>query len=409
MNNKKNEVCDKEIIKMATTRAQISIQHDWKDILRSPGQKAWVTCSNEGKPNIYGEIWLKRDGTKEMNATEGFEATLHENNDLIVRHGECASQFISPNNTFRKLHRKPIRALDISPGGSLGVSSSEDGALYIWQADDGKLRRSLEGHISDVTHCQFFPSGMVVLSGGVDMRLKIWSVEDGSCPVTLVAHKAAITDACLIDRGRNFISCSRDGSALLWDCGSSSCLSELHQGNSVINSCALSTHSWTPTSQGEQEKSDRESGTEGKLLIVAKDDGSLDGIDVSSREKVFQCKFEDALNSCCFVNEHRVVAGQQNGSLIVIDIRNTSQPEMILKHGKSSVSCVEPYFKDRVLVGRSDGSCACLCFDKPNSNLITKEFVGSNHDPIYDISLSKDVIYTACRDGVVRKYQVKRQ
>jgi len=33
-----------------------------------------------------------------------------------------------------------IRSLNISPGGNLGVSSSEDGALYVWQADDGKLR-----------------------------------------------------------------------------------------------------------------------------------------------------------------------------------------------------------------------------------------------------------------------------
>lgn len=55
------------------------------------------------------------------------------------------------------------------------------------------FQRTLEGHVSEVTHCRFFPSGMVVLSGGVDMRLKIWSVEDGSCPVTLTGHEAGMS------------------------------------------------------------------------------------------------------------------------------------------------------------------------------------------------------------------------
>ena len=54
-----------------------------------------------------------------------------------------------------------------------------------------------------------------------------------------------------------------------------------------------------------------------------------------------------------------------------------------------------------------DGTCSCLSLDNPDdSDLITQELVGSNHDPAYALSFCKDFVYTACRDGVVRKYFV---
>jgi len=43
-------------------------------------------------------------------------------------------------------------------------------------------------------------------------------------------------------------------------------------------------------------------------------------------------KFEDALNSCCFVNEYRVAVAQQNGSLAVIDTRNSGYVLFSLNH-----------------------------------------------------------------------------
>jgi len=54
-----------------------------------------------------------------------------------------------------------------------------------------------------------------------------------------------------------------------------------------------------------------------------------------------------------------------------------------------------------------DGSCSCISVDEARPDSLTQELIGSNHDPVYDIAVSKDDIYTACRDGVVRKYHVK--
>ena len=93
--------------------------------------------------------------------------------------------------------------MDVSPSGGLGVSSSVDGNLWIWDTDTGETRvsgcglflgynlyvqRILEGHVGDVDMCRFFPSGIVVLSGGSDLRLKIWSAQTGGCARTLMGH-----------------------------------------------------------------------------------------------------------------------------------------------------------------------------------------------------------------------------
>lgn len=263
----------------------ISLQHDWRDILRSPDQRSWITCTKTGEKNLYGEVFKPSCASKGIKATEGVQASYFNEENIQLKFDGTTSYFYSPTKSFKDIHYKAINSLNISTGGSLGVSSSNDGNLFIWQTEDGKIRRTLEGHVIDVTHCRFFPSGMVILSGGSDMMLKIWSVEDGSCPVTLIGHTGAITDTCIINRGRNFISCGRDGYVKLWDCGTAKCLLNLCEGGSVINRCLLSTHTWNSVNHI-VDRSEHESGTEGKLLIIAKEAGSLEALDVFSREKV---------------------------------------------------------------------------------------------------------------------------
>ncbi|PNJ51381.1 PAAF1 isoform 14, partial [Pongo abelii] len=142
-----------------------------------------------GKPSLYGSLTCQGiglDGIPEVTASEGF--IVNEINKKSI-HISCpkenaSSKFLAPYTTFSRIHTKSITCLDISSGGGLGVSSSTDGTMKIWQASNGELRRVLEGHVFDVNCCRFFPSGLVVLSGGMDAQLKIWSAEDASCVVT---------------------------------------------------------------------------------------------------------------------------------------------------------------------------------------------------------------------------------
>jgi len=392
----------------------LSLQHDWHESLREGGKSVWTACSKQGVKSVYGEIGLHRksDGQIELEPSTGFQGQLVNKNVMKVNtaDGLLTSYFFAPHNSFRDVHRKAVRCLDVSPSGGSMVTCGDDGGLYVSQTSDGAVRRTLEGHIGDTTHCRFFPSGLVVLSGGMDMRLKIWSVEDGSCPVTLTGHSGAITGTAIIDKGRNIISCSRDGTARLWDCGSAQCLRKIETATSaVINNCCVSRHhgSVIPNEEKDVQHHENECGTSDKLLLLARDDGNIDGADMNSKNTIFSLPCHSAVNDCCFINENTVVAGLQDGKMVFYDLRNTHTPQRICQYGKSSINCVRPFPGESVLVGRNDGSCSCIRNIPTLENNVTMELNGPNCDPIYSLSYNGNFVYTACRDSIVRKYKLQ--
>ena len=58
-----------------------------------------------------------------------------------------------------------------------------------------------------------------------------------------------------------------------------------------------------------------------------------------------------------------------------------------------------PYF----VVG--DGSCSCI---RPfeTAKLVSMELSGPDCDPVYDIAQNEKYVFTACRDGHIRKYRM---
>lgn len=396
---------------------RLNIQWDWKEILRHRGEKAWISCSRINQPTVYGEL-VAHENTDDadcnnpltIQASDGFIVKTVNKNSLTLSYpeGKCTTKFVSPSAVFANLHKKSIQCIDISPGGGLGVSSGADGTLLVWDTSNGVLRRNLEGHISDVNSCRFFPSGKVVLSGGADLRLKIWSTEDGSCPVTLKGHAGGVVDTAIIDKGRNVISCSRDGSVHLWDCGESKCLAVLSKGDCPVNSCALTElQGMENTSGAADQHSEREVSTEGKLLLLAKEDGFLDAVDVYNRKKVFQFKCPSAVNCCTFLSESKAVGGLEDGSLWIIDIRSPSFPIGVFSCSASPVLSFSTLGDHKLLASTGDGSCFCWSeglLSQERDEFNSWELIGPDCDPVYSICLSANSVYTACRDSKIRKY-----
>ncbi|KAK3743322.1 hypothetical protein QZH41_012400 [Actinostola sp. cb2023] len=278
---------DMEVSVLVQEIPRLTIQCDWKDAFRN-GEKAWIACSRLGQPSIYGE--LKYDSEREsVEASEGFTVETMDNRSVTVSYPDmkCTSKFVSPSHVLPGIHKKCIRYIDVSPGGGLCVTSSDDELLTVWNTVDGTKRCDLSGHISDVNCCKFFPSGEVIASGGVDMTIRIWSAINGTCPVTLKGHKGGVTDIAIVDKGCNIVSCSRDGTARLWDCGESKCLAVIANRNCPINGCALAVVGAINLGGTEiSSRSEREVDTQGKLLLLAREDGVLAGVGLHSREKV---------------------------------------------------------------------------------------------------------------------------
>lgn len=385
----------------------LSIQCNWNEALRERNGDAWVTCKSRGQPGIHGK--LKRtgsspDGDPIVSTTGKFRVTGLTKGTINISHTDpnCHTCFIAPTTAFANVHNKSVACLDVTKG-HLGVSASGTNEIRVWDSRTGEVRRELEGHVWDVYTCRFFPSGVVVLSGGADMQLKIWSAETGKCPVTLKGHSAAIHDTCIVEQGRNVISVSKDGTAKLWDCGKSACLGTLTDiEHDCINCCALGPAAINLGTRDE-EANEREVATDGKLLVVGTEAGKLRGIGVHSRKTVFELGHPGAINCCCFLGQNRFLFGTQDGNVSLIDVRQTKEPSITWKNSSSPVLCLLPY-KQGFMAGRADGSCNFEALVGAESFSLT----GPDCEPVYRVAYDGESFYTACRDGLIRKYRVPK-
>ncbi|XP_056417112.1 proteasomal ATPase-associated factor 1 isoform X1 [Hyla sarda] len=387
--------------------ARIFIQSDWAYCLRKAEGEAWVSCKIPGKPTIYGTLkcgGVSPNGTPEVTSSEEFSVLEVTKKSLLIfcPSQNVCSKFLAPYTSFPRVHNKSVTCLDISCGGGLGVSTSTDGSMKIWQANNGETRRVLDGHVYEVNCCMFFPSGMVVLSGGMDAQVKIWSVEDASCPVTFKGHKAGIMDLAVVDRGRNVLSCSWDGTARLWDCGRSTCLAVVADCGVPINGISVGVADNTINlGSPETPPSDREIGTEGKILLLAREDKRLEGVSVNSRQPVFTFEGADAFNCCTFLSSVNVLGGGQDGNIYQLDLRNTKVPLHTVSKSGAPVLSLSP-FREGFIASQGDGTCFILQQDLDHIVELTEP----DCDPVYKVAVSEKLAYTCCRDGIIRKYQL---
>lgn len=395
---------------MAAPMGRVILQSDFDQALREPGGRAWVSFKCHGQESIHGELQCKclsAEGLPYITATDGFSVqnVIQKTIDISYNKNEAvfARQFVAPLTTLNKVHRerKSIHSLDVTSGG-LGVSSDSDGQLKIWETQTGEVRRILDGHYGDVYTCRFFPSGVVVLSGGVDMQLKIWSAETGHCAATLKGHIAGILDTSIVDRGRNIVSCGRDGTAKLWDCGTQTCLGTYSAAAGNVNCCSLqNTGNHIELGRPSESPSELEVGTEGKLLLLGCDKQSLQGYGLNSKQKVFGLDCYDSVNSCCFLSDSVVACGMQDGHITIVDIRNIGVPLKEWKECRNAILSLLPY-KGGFFCSTGDGSCFFV-----NHNYQTLvELCGSDCDPLYKTVTDGKCVYTACRDGHIRKYNL---
>lgn len=387
----------------------MDIQPDWSEALRLE-KRIWVSCLQPGEKTVHSHLVKSVDNTWRGVEGEGFAVTNQTMWSLTVERADAALSvmFLRPRKLL-PLHNRQLLCADVSQSGGLGVCSSENGKLWVWETDTGEARRHLEGHAGDVYTCRFFPSGVVVLSGGADCRLKIWSAQDGTCPRTFTGHSRGITDTAIIDHGRNIISVSGDGTARLWDCGSGQCLETLVSTGCAINSCSLASDSSLAV-EGQIPSKEHECGTEGKLLLLACEDGGLRCCDIRDRRTV--ASYTDSkspLSACTFLSSSVAMCGDDNGVLTTLDLRNPRNALERFQVYESPVNALMPVGATKCITGFRNGSCIMWNSGDLASNKCSLEVVnltGPQVDPITSISKYADSIYTSCRDGCIRMYSV---
>lgn len=102
-------------------------------------------------------------------------------------------------------HLDSVTDVAFSPDSSLIASSSADGTVRLWRANDGSLLFTLEGHTDSVKSVSFSPNGTLLVSGSDDRTARIWRVSDGSL--------VRVLDTSLVGRAVK-VQYSPDGSLL---------------------------------------------------------------------------------------------------------------------------------------------------------------------------------------------------
>jgi WD40 repeat protein len=140
-------------------------------------------------------------------------------------------------------------------------------------------------------------------------------------------------------------------------------------------------------------------------LATGGESGSVHLIDLLGRKIINNVKLASAVNAIKFITAYAniIVAGCQDGSISVMSV-----PELkIIATFHDSDSSMESLLplRNGFLAGKYDGSC--LWYNLENNSNQRIVLSGSDVDPIFDISTDQESIFTASRDGSIRKYCIR--
>lgn len=140
---------------------------------------------------------------------------------------------ISYNTVHLKGHKQSVNCAVFSPDGSRIASTSEDNTIMIWDAENGKLLKTME--IPDASSLIFSPDGHRIAAIINYRTVKILDVDSGELLHTLKGHTFSIESICYSHDGRRIVSASLDDTAKIWDADSGELLLSLEHPESVFD------------------------------------------------------------------------------------------------------------------------------------------------------------------------------
>ena len=107
-----------------------------------------------------------------------------------------------------------VRALAVSPAGTLIAAAYTDGTVVLWDAAKQRRQISVNPNIGPTTAVQFSPDGQTLVTGSSDGVVRLWRVSDGKRCQELSGHSEPIVALAFTEDGRSLVSA--DAKSVHW-------------------------------------------------------------------------------------------------------------------------------------------------------------------------------------------------
>lgn len=154
------------------------------------GNNQEYSANSDKKVESTVKIWSMPEG-KEINPAEEFNNPVHTvcfSPDGKMLASGCDNNTIQlwsvPERrllkTLTEQEEKGLggKSLSFSPDGKM-LASANAVQIKLWTISDGKLMKTIEGHIYDINSVCFSPDGKILASASVDGTIKLWSIPEG--------------------------------------------------------------------------------------------------------------------------------------------------------------------------------------------------------------------------------------
>ncbi|KAL2042216.1 hypothetical protein N7G274_004704 [Stereocaulon virgatum] len=165
--------------------------------------------------NKPGEIWavtLSEDGQYLAAASFDGRINVWDNlaNGVKIREFETKGSF--------------GMSIDLSADGRFTASGHENGGIYIFNNDTGRLFHSLPGLVKPVRAVAFSPGGKLLAAAGDSKVIALYDVSSGEQVANLTDHGAWVFSLDWNDTGEYLLSGAFDGKAKVWSIDQRTCV-----------------------------------------------------------------------------------------------------------------------------------------------------------------------------------------
>ncbi|KAF2085975.1 WD40 repeat-like protein [Saccharata proteae CBS 121410] len=124
--------------------------------------------------------------------------------------------------------------VDLSTDGRFTASGHENGSVYVFNNDTGRLLHSLPGLIKPVRAVKFSPASKLLAAAGDARTIAIYDVVSGEQVANFAGHAAWVMCLDWSDTGEYLLSSSFDGKAKIWSLESRTCVATHSQSEKTL-------------------------------------------------------------------------------------------------------------------------------------------------------------------------------